>query len=142
MKGSDYKMRDLAENLAILDAIRPDECTAAVYNARSNGVHATVGEIDLADYGYPRKILVCVGVGEVDAGGLLDVDIESGLTTGALTNTDVSLDQMAAIGDQMYEYKPTRRFINVEATVTVNNVTFAVGLIMEHCRFGNRGSDD
>ena len=142
MKVVDYIMRDLAENLAVLDAIRPDECVAAEYNVRANGVHATAGEIDLEDYGYPRKILVCVGVGEVDAGGLLDIDIESGDTTGALTNTDASLDQMDAIGDQIYEYKPTRRFINIEATVTVNNVTFAVGLIMEHCRFGNRGSDD
>ena len=135
-------MRDLAENLAILDAIRPDESGAAEYNARANGTHATAGEIDLADYGYPRKILVCVGVGEVDAGGLLDIDIESGDATGVLTNTDVSLDQMDAVGDQIYEYTPTRRFINIEATVTVNNVTFAVGLVMEHCRFGNRGSDD
>jgi len=142
LKGVDYIMRDLAENLAVLDAIRPDESIAAEYNARANGTHATAGEIDLEDYGYPRKILVCVGVGEVDAGGTLDIDIESGDTTGALTNTDVSLDQMIAVGDQIYEYKPTRRFINIEATVAVNNITFAVGLIMEHCRFGNRGSDD
>ena len=135
-------MRDLAENLAVLDAIRPDESIAAEYNVRANGVHATAGEIDLEDYGCPRKILVCVGVGEVDAGGTLDIDIESGDATAALTNTDVSLDQMIAVGDQIYEYKPTRRFINIEATVGVNNVTFAVGLIMEHCRFGNRGTDD
>ena len=135
-------MRDLAENLAVLDAIRPDESVAAEYNVRANGTHATAAEIDLADYGYPRKILVCVGVGEVDAGGTLDIDIESGDTTGALTNTDVSLDQMIAVGDQVYEYTPTRRFINIECTVAVNNITFAVGLVMEHCRFGNRGSDD
>ena len=135
-------MRDLAENLAVLDAIRPDESVAAEYNVRANGTHATAGEIDLEDYGYPRKILVCVGVGEVDAGGTLDIDIESGDATGALTNTDVSLDQMIAVGDQIYEYKPTRRFINIEAIVGTNNVTFAVGLIMEHCRFGNRGADD
>ena len=135
-------MRDLAENLAILDAIRPDESGAAEYNSRANGVHNTVAEIDLEDYGYPRKILVCVGVGEVDAGGTLDIDIESGDTTGALTNTDVSLDQMVAVGDQIYEYKPTRRFINIECTVAVNNITFAVGLVMEHCRFHSLGTDD
>jgi len=135
-------MRDLAENLAVLDAIRPDESVAAEYNARANGVHNTAAEIDLEDYGYPRKILVCVGVGEVDAGGTLDIDIESGDTTGALTNTDVSLDQMVAVGDQIYEYKPTRRFINIECTVAVNNITFAVGLVMEHCRFHSLGTDD
>ena len=135
-------MRDLAENLAVLDAIRPDESVAAEYNARANGVHNTAAEIDLEDYGYPREILVCVGVGEVDAGGTLDIDIESGDTTGALTNTDVSLDQMVAVGDQIYEYKPTRRFINIECTVAVNNITFAVGLVMEHCRFHSLGTDD
>ena len=135
-------MRDLAENLAVLDAIRPADMAVAEYNVRSNGVHATAGEIDLEDYGYPRKILICVGVGEVAAGAALDIDIESGLTTGALTNTDASLDQMIAVGDQIYEYKPTRRFINIECEVTTDNITFAVGLIMQHCRFGGRGSDD
>ena len=135
-------MRDLAENLAVLDAIRPADMAAATYDVRSNGIHATAGEIDLEDYGYPRKILVCVGVGEVAAGGTLNIDIESGDTTGALTNTDASLDEMVAVGDQIYEYKPTRRFINIEAIVGVDNITFAVGLIMEHCRFGNRGADD
>ena len=135
-------MRDLAENLAILDAIRPAAMGAAEYNARSNGAHASAGEIDLEDYGYPRKILVCVGIGEVAAGGTLDIDIESGDATGALTNTDVSLDQMVAVGDQIYEYKPTRRFINIECVVAVNDITFMVGLVMEHCRFSNRGSDD
>lgn len=135
-------MRDLAENLSILDAIRPAAMGAAEYNVRANGTHATGGEIDLEDYGYPRKILVCVGVGEVAAGGTLDIDIESGDTTGALTNTDASLNQMVAVGDQIYEYKPTRRFINIEAVVAVNDITFAVGLVMDHSRFGNRGADD
>jgi len=135
-------MRDLAENLAVLDAIRPLAMAAAEYNARANGTHATAAEIDLEDYGYPRKILVCVGVGAVVQGGTLNIDIESGDTTAALTNTDVSLDQMIAVGDQIYEYKPTRRFINIECIVAVAQVDFGVGLIMEHCRFGNRGSDD
>ena len=135
-------MRDLSENLAVLDAIRPAAMGVAEYNVRANGAHASAGEIDLEDYGYPRKILVCVGVGEVAAGGTLDIDVESGDATGALTNTDVSLDQMIAVGDQIYEYKPTRRFINIEAIVAVDSITFGVGLVMEHCRFGNRGSDD
>lgn len=135
-------MRDLAENLAVLDAIRPADMATATYDVRANGAHATGGEIDLEDYGYPRKILVCVGVGEVAAGATLNIDIESGLTTGALTNTDASLDEMIAVGDQIYEYKPIRRFINIECIVGVDNITFGVGLIMEHCRFGNRGADD
>ena len=126
-------MRDMGEGLAILDTLDALDRAVNEYDG---------GEIDLADYGYPRKILVCVSVGAVAAGASLDIDIESGDTTGNLTNTDASLDQMDAIGDQIYEYKPTRRFINIEATVTVNNVTFAVGLIMEHCRFAKQGSDD
>ena len=135
-------MRDLAENLGVLDAIRPVDSAVAEYNARSNGDHATVNEIDLADYNYPRKIMVIVSVGELSAGGTLDIDIESGDTTAALTNTDASLDQMIAAGVQVYEYKPTRRFINVEAVVAVDNVTYSVTLVMDHARFGNMGSDD
>jgi len=142
LKGVDYVMRDLAENLAVLDAIRPALVAPGEVNVRANGTHATAGEIDLADYGYPRKILVCVSVGIVVAGGEVNLDIESGDTTGALTNTDASLNEMAAVGYQVYEYKPTRRFINIEAIVTDSNVTFGVELVMEHCRFGNRGSDD
>lgn len=135
-------MRDLAENIVVLDAIRPIDSAVAEYNVRANGTHATAAEIDLEDYGYPRKILVCVSVGEVSAGATLDIDIESGLTTAALTDTDASLDQMIAAGVQVYEYKPTQRFINVECVVAVDNLTYAVTLIMEHCRFGNRGTDD
>ena len=133
-------MRDLGENLAVLDAIRPVASVAAEYNVRANGTHAVAAEIDLEDYGYPRKILVCVGVGEVAAGGTLNIDIESGDTTGNLTNTDVSLDEMIAVGDQIYEYTPTRRFINIECVVAVNDINFAVGLVMEHSRFAKQGT--
>lgn len=142
MKGVDYIMRDLAENLAVLDAIRPLAMAAAEYNARANGTHATAAEIDLEDYGYPRKILVIVSIGEVAAGGTLDIDLESGDVTAVLTNTDASLDQMIAAGVQVYEWKPTRRFVNVECVVGVAEIDFGVTLVMEHCRFGNRGSDD
>jgi hypothetical protein len=134
-------MRDLAENIAILDAIRAQSIAVGEVNARANGAHDSAGEIDLADYGYPRKILVCVSVGEVAAGGLLDIDIESGDESAALTETDHSFDQIDAIGDVVYEYTPTRRFINIEATVTVDAISASVTLVMEHCRFGNRGSD-
>lgn len=135
-------MRDLAENIAILDAIRAEQQSNAEYNARANGVHNVAAEIDLADYGYPRKILVVVSAGAFASGATLDIDIESGDATLALTNTDVSLDQMVEAGLQVYEYKPTRRFINVEAVVGVDAVDYGVVLVMEHCRFGNRGADD
>jgi transposase len=77
-------MRDLAENIAILDAIRAEQLAVDTHNARANGDHDTAGEIDLAEYGYPRKILVCVSVGAVDTGGELDVTIRSGDETGNL----------------------------------------------------------
>jgi len=133
-------MRDLGENLAVLDAIRPVDSAVAEYNVRANGDHAVAAEIDLADYGYPRKILVCVSVGELSAGGTLDIDIESGIATAALTDTDASLDQMIAAGVQYYEYTPDQRFINIEAVVAVDNVTYSVTLIMEHCRFAKQGT--
>lgn len=136
-------MRDLAENLTGLCVIRPDLRAAAnEQNAIANGAHDTAGEIDLADYGYPRKMLIVVSVGVVAAGGTLDIDIESGTATGALTNTDASLDQMDAVGEQIYEYKPIRRFINIEAIVGTNDVTYVVGIVMDHSRFGGRGADD
>jgi len=133
-------MRDLAENIAILDAIRAQSIAIGEVNARANGNHDTAGEIDLADYGYPRKILVCVSVGDVGIGGTLDIDIESGDTSGSLTNTDYSFDQITAVGDVEYEYTPTRRYINIEAIVGTDAVVASVILVMEHCRFGSRGS--
>lgn len=135
-------MRDLAENLAVLCAIRPLAMANAEYNVRANGTHNTAAEIDLEDYGYPQKILVIVSVGEVAQGATLNIDLESGDATGALSNTDVSLDEMDAAGDQIYEWKPTRRFINVECVVGTDEVDYGVTLVMEHCRFGSRGSDD
>jgi len=134
-------MRDLAENIAILDAIRAQSIAVGEVNARANGDHDTAGEIDLADYGYPRKILVCVSVGDVGTGGTLDIDIESGDTSGSLTNTDYSFDQIDAVGDVVYEYTPTRRYINIEAIAGTDAVVASVTLVMEHCRFGSRGSD-
>jgi len=134
-------MRDLAENIAILDAIRAQSISTGEINARANGVHNTAGEIDLADYGYPRKILVCVSVGTVAANGTLDIDIESGDSTGSLTETDYSFTQIVAAGDVVYEYTPTRRFINIEAKQGTAAVVASITLVMEHCRFGNRGSD-
>jgi len=127
-------MRDLAENLAVLDTLDAEQRANAEYDG---------GEVDLADYGYPRKILVCISVGAISATGTLNIDIESADTSGLPhANTDVSLNEMAAVGHQYYEYKPTRRYINIEAVVANDTVDFAVILIMEHCRFGNRGSDD
>ena len=131
-------MRDLSENVVILDAIRAASVGIGdTVDARANGVHATAAEIDLADYNYPRKILVCVSVGTVAAGGTLDIDVESGDATTALTETDYSFTQVDAVGDVLYEYTPTRRFINVEATVATAAIELSITLVMEHNRFGS-----
>ena len=132
-------MKDLGENLFVLDGIRPIVMSAAEYNVRSNGTHATAAEIDLADYNYPKEILIQVTVGLVAAGGTLDLDVESGLTTAALTNTDYSFTQITAAGVATYHYKPTRRFINVEATVGTAAVTFGITLIMGALGWGSSG---
>jgi len=132
-------MKDLGENLFVLDGIRPIAMSAAEYNVRSNGTHATAAEIDLADYNYPKEILIQVTVGLVAAGGTLDLDVESGLTTAALTNTDYSFTQITAAGVATYHYKPTRRFINVEATVGTAAVTFGITLIMGALGWGSSG---
>ena len=128
-------MRDLAENIALVAAIRPQLSAAdAVVDS---------GVLDLADYGYPRKILVCVSAGIVSAGASVIVDLESGDTAGGCSdNTDVSIPSIAAVVDEIYEWKPTRRYINIEGTVAVDDVTYGVALVMEHCRHGSRGSDD
>ena len=131
-------MRDMQENIVVLDAIRAASVGIGdTVDARANGVHATAAEIDLADYNYPRKILVCVSVGTVAAGGTLDIDVESGDATTALTETDYSFTQVDAVGDVVYEYTPTRRFINVEATVATAAIELSITLVMEHNRFGS-----
>jgi len=132
-------MKDLGENLFVLDGIRPIAMSAAEYNVRSNGTHATAAEIDLADYNYPKEILIQVTVGLVAAGGTLDLDVESGTATATLTNTDYSFTQITAAGVATYHYTPTRRFINVEATVAIAAVTFSITLIMGALGWGSSG---
>jgi hypothetical protein len=145
-------MRDLAENLGILVSHRPYRLAAGTYNTRANGAHNTAGEIDLADYNYPRKILVVVTVGIADqlqippwTQATLDIKIKSGNASGALTNTDKTFTQMVGAGEQIYEYETVRRFINIECIITnviSLYVTWAVVLVTDHARYGNMGSDD
>ena len=145
-------MRDLAENLGILVSHRPQIMAAGTYNTRANGIHNTAGEIDLADYNYPRKVLVIVTIGDIDIEqqfpfnqAKLDIKIKSGNTSGALTNTDYTFTQMLAVGEQIYEYETIRRYFNIECIVTnivSYYVTFAVVLVTDHARYGNMGSDD
>jgi hypothetical protein len=132
-------MKDLGENLFVLDAIRPKQNTADEYNARANGTHNTAGEIDLADYNYPKEILIQVSVGAVETNGTLDVDVESGDASGSLSNTDHSFTQITAPGVATYHYKPTRRFINVEATVGTAAVDFGITLVMGALGWGSSG---
>jgi len=145
-------MRDLAENLGILVSHRPASLAAGVYNTRANGAHATAGEIDLADYHYPRRILVIVSVGAADQLGwppftqaTLDITIFSGSVSGALTTTEKVMDQMSAPGEQIYELETTQRFLNIQCVVTNvqgSYLNFAVILVTDHARYGNMGSDD
>jgi len=132
-------MKDLGENLFVLDAIRPKQQTVDEYNVRANGAHNTAAEIDLADYNYPKEILIQVSVGAVATDGTLDIDVESGDATGALTNTDYSFTQLTAPGVATYHYIPTRRFINVEAIVGTAAVDFGVVLIMGALGWGSTG---
>ena len=131
-------MRDMQENLTVLDAIRAASQGVSVVDARANGASAVAAEIDLADYNYPRKILICISVGTVAAGGTLNVDVESGDVTATLINTDYSFAEIIAVGDYIYEYTPTRRYINVEATVAVDAIVHSITLIMDHSRYGNQ----
>jgi len=132
-------MKDLGENLFVLDAIRPKAMTAAEYNARANGDHDTAGEIDLADYNYPKEILIQISVGEVATNGTLNVDVESGTTSGSLDTTDHSFDEITEVGVATYHYIPTKRYINVEATVAEAAVTFGITLVMGALGWGSSG---
>ena len=139
-------MRDLAENLGILVSHRPQVQGAGTYNTRANGVHNTAGEIDLADYNYPRRLLVIVTVGEwIEAGVKLDVTILSGNVSGMLWTTEKIFEQMIAEGEQIYELETTQRFLNIKCVVTNiqgSYLNFAVILVTDHARYGNMGSDD
>jgi len=144
-------MRDLAENLGILVTHRPLMLAAGLYNTRANGVHNTAAEIDMADYNYPRKILVIVTLGAADQSQMfpfpqatLQTKIWSGTVSGALVNLDKTFDVIYTPGEQIYEYTPTRRFVNIQCVVTnvvSLYVTFAVVLVTEHSRYGSLGSD-
>lgn len=145
-------MRDLAENLGILVSHRPASLAAGTYNTRANGAHNTAAEIDLADYNYPRKILVIISVGDADqlAGfpftqATLNITIFSGDASGAITTTEKIMNQMSEPGEQIYELETTKRFLNIRCIVTnivSLYVDFAVILITDHARYGNMGSDD
>ena len=145
-------MRDLAENLGILVTHRPLMRPAGTYDTRANGVHNTAGEIDLADYNYPRRILVIVTLGEADAmqgfpftQATLSVRIRSGNVSGALTTVDKMFPLIFTPGEQIYEYETVRRYVNVRCVVTniiSLYVTFAVVLVPDHARYGSMGSDD
>ena len=139
-------MRDLAENLGILVSHRPQIDGAGTYNTRANGAHNTAGEIDLADYHYPRRILVIVTIGEwIEAGMKLDVTILSGSASGAITTIEKVMTQMTAEGEQIYELETTQRFLNIQCDVTNvqgSYLNFAVILVTDHARYGCMGSDD
>ena len=131
-------MKDLGENLFVLDAIRPVNAVAA-YNARANGVLATPAEIDLADYNYPKEILVQVAVGVVASGGLLDVVLKSGTAAASITTVEHTFTQITAAGVVTYHFIPTSRYCNVLATVTVDTVYFEVTMVMGALGWGSSG---
>ena len=132
-------MKDLGENLFVLDAIRAKDQAVGTFNTRSNGAHATAGEIDLADYNYPKEILIHVNVGVITGAGKVTVSVRSGIATGALTNVDHAMAQITAVGAATYHYKPTRRFFNVRAVVATNNVNFSIVAIMGSLGWGSSG---
>ena len=132
-------MKDLGENLFVLDAIRAKDQGAGTYNTRSNGDHAHAGEIDLADYNYPKEILVHVNVGAHTGAGKVTISVRSGIVSGALTNVDYAMAQITTEGAATYHYKPTRRYINIRAVVASNNVTFSVVAIMGALGWGSSG---
>ena len=132
-------MKDLGENLFVLDAIRAKDQGTGTYNTRSNGTHAQAGEIDLADYNYPKEILVHVNVGAKTGSGKVTISVRSGIASGALTNVDHSMAQISAVGAATYHYKPRRRYFNIRAVVATNNVTFSVVAIMGALGWGSSG---
>ena len=131
-------MKDLGENLFVLDAIRPVNAIA-VYNARANGTLNTATQIDLADYNYPKEILIQVATGVVAAGGLLDVVLKSGDTAATITTVVNTFTQITAAGVVTYHYIPTKRYCNVLATVTVATIYFEVTMIMGALGWGSSG---
>ena len=132
-------MKDLGENLFVLDAIRAKDQATGTFNTRINGAHNIAEEIDLADYNYPKEILIHVNVGAVTGAGKVTVSVRSGVVTGALNNVDYAMAQISAVGAATYHYKPTRRYINLRAVVATNNVTFAVVAIMGALGWGSSG---
>ena len=132
-------MKDLGENLFVLDAIRAKDQGVGTYNTRLNSDHATINEIDLKDYNFPKEILIHVNVGAHTGAGKVTVSVRSGIVSGALTNVDHSMAQITTEGAATYHYKPTRRFFNIRAVVATNNVTFSIVAIMGALGWGSSG---
>lgn len=137
-------MKDLGNNLFVLDAIRALHMTTNVYDSRANGDLDTEKVIDLKDYNYPKEILIQVSVGAVSGSGKVTVVVESATTsavvvTGTASTADYTFTQIAAVGVATYHYIPTRRYINVEATVTGTSVDFCITLIMGALGWGSSG---
>lgn len=132
-------MKDLGENLFVLDAIRALDHAAATYNTRANGAHNVAGVIDLEDYNYPKEILIHINVGAITGAGKVTVSVRSGIVPGTIDNVDYSMAQIAAVGAATYHYKPTRRYVNIRAVVATNNVTFSVVAIMGALGWGSSG---
>ena len=129
-------MRDMAENIVVLDAIRAVS-SSGVLDTRANGAHNVAGVIDLEDYNYPRQMLIQSSVGTVGSSGTLNIDIEHGATTGALaTDTGTTFTEITAAGDALTEYTPTERYINIEGTVATAAIVYSITLIMDHSRYG------
>lgn len=130
-------MRDMAENMVVLDCIRAQSSSGEL-NARANGVLNTAGYIDLEDYNYPRRMLICSSVGTVGStGATLDLDIEHGDSTGALTDdTGTEITQITSTGNAVTEYTPSKRYINIEGIVADAAIVYSVTLIMDHSRYG------
>ena len=131
-------MKDLGENLFVLDAIRPVNAVAA-YNTRANGVLNTATQIDLADYNYPKEILVQVAVGVVAGGGTLDVVLKSGDAAASITTVESTFTQIVVAGVVTYHYKPTKRYCNILATVGTATVYFSVTMVMGALGWGSSG---
>jgi len=132
-------MKDLGENLFVLDAIRPVSPVGA-YDARANGTLNTAAQIDLADYNYPKEILVQVSVGDVATGGTLDVVLKSGTDPGNITTVVKTFDQITVGSTAVtYRFVPTSRYCNVSATVGTAAVHFTVTMVMGALGWGSTG---
>lgn len=119
---------DIANKMFYIEALAAKQYAAGAYNS---------GEINLADYGYPREIAVIVSAGAFGTSATLDVAIKEADAAGGVYTAKKTFTQRTSAGVDTYVFRPSpgKQMLKIEATVGTAAVDFGVIIIGHHGRY-------